>query len=200
MQNISIEKLKSVFNFWLKVSTFVGGSLSFFLYLFAGYILPLWLGDELPSMLVESFQVLIVGNAIAANSILPYTLLLGTGNFRISAFFSILSGLFVIIATLCLVPFYGVFGAAFAKLAFIPVSVASRMWLLKKIFRQNNYNEALLHFVPTTLCYIVVILFFPLFSAPVFYSTLLVRVFFFLLSTSLLGLLSWKIYDKCLIS
>ena len=116
------------------VTSALGSVAAIGLFFASSWILHLWLGETIPEELPSVLSLLAVANAFMATTIVPSALLLGAGQFRLGAVFSLSSGLIVSIAALALVPAYGLLGAAAAKLFFLPVSLISRVFVYHKVF------------------------------------------------------------------
>jgi len=130
------------------VTTALGSAAAIALFFASSWILHLWLGETIPKELPSVLSLLAVANAFMATTIVPTALLLGAGQFRLGAVFSLSSGLVVSIAALALVPTYGLLGAAAAKLFFLPVSLISRVFVYHKVFGTWSWSLGIRQLLP----------------------------------------------------
>jgi O-antigen/teichoic acid export membrane protein len=130
------------------VTTALGSAAAIALFFASRWILHLWLGETIPAELPSVLSLLAVANAFMATTIVPSALLLGSGQFRLGAIFSLSSGLVVSVAALALVPAYGLLGAAAAKLSFLPVSLVSRVFVYHKVFGTWSWSLGIRQLVP----------------------------------------------------
>lgn len=137
-----------LFNRAMFVTTALGSAAAVALFFASRWILHIWLGETIPAELPSVLSLLAVANAFMATSIVPSSLLLGTGHFRLGAVFSLGSGLVVSATALALVPAFGLLGAAAAKLSFLPISVVSRVFVYHKVFGTWSWSLGIRQLLP----------------------------------------------------
>lgn len=137
-----------LFNRAMFVTTALGSAAAIALFFASRWILHLWLGETIPEELPSVLSLLAVANAFMATTVVPSALLLGAGQFRLGAVFSLGSGLVVSAAALALVPAYGLLGAAAAKLSFLPVSLVSRVFVYHNVFGTWSWSLGIRQLLP----------------------------------------------------
>ncbi len=147
LENNKEAKLK-LFNRAMFITTLTGGVTAVLLFILSGPLLRFWLGANIPSELPSVLRLLAVASGFMATSIAPGTLMLGTGQFRLGAAFALFSGLSVGLAALWLVPIYGLLGAAMAKLAFLPTTLISRVFIFHHAFGCWSWSRGFRQLIP----------------------------------------------------
>ena len=94
-------------------------------FVLAEQILALWMGSEFAAGSASVFRLQIVFFTALATTIVPHFFLNGTGLVRLNTLFGLASGIVVALSGWVLIPLLGVEGAAWAKIANIPVALVS---------------------------------------------------------------------------
>jgi O-antigen/teichoic acid export membrane protein len=137
-----------LFNRSMFLTTALGSAAAVALFLASRWILQLWLGESIPTELPYVLSLLAVVNGFMATTVVPSSLIMGAGQFRLGALFSLSSGLVVSAAALALVPVYGLLGAAAAKLSFLPVSLVSRVFIYHNVFGTWSWSLGISQLLP----------------------------------------------------
>ncbi len=82
----------------------------------ASPFLRTWIGAEFADRYATTMQLLVVGYAINASSVVASNIAIGIGDVRIPAVFAVCGGITTLLAVVLLTPRYGASGAAFAGL------------------------------------------------------------------------------------
>jgi O-antigen/teichoic acid export membrane protein len=109
------------------------------MFIFADNILTLWMGAEFAAVATDILRVLIFAFAILATSIAPYYYLNGTGYVRLNALFGLVSGAMVTLVAILFIPWIGIIGAAFSRLANIPISIISRTIVHNRLLNDKRW-------------------------------------------------------------
>ena len=138
-------------NFTVVVAVAIG--LPFFV--FSHNILTLWVGASFANEAANILRVLVFAFTLLATSIVPYYYLNGIGFVRLNTLFGIISGAMVTIAALFLIPWLGIVGAAWARLANIPIEIISRTIVHYKVLTDRRWYAGLVIFIPVILTFII---------------------------------------------
>jgi len=114
------------------------------IFIFSENILALWVGAEFASHAAGILRILALSFTILATSIVPYNFLNGAGYVRLNTLFGIISGGIVALATLLLIPFLGLAGAAWARLFNTPVGFISRTIVHYKVLHDKRWYASIL--------------------------------------------------------
>ena len=147
LQNNKLAKLQ-LFNRAMFATTLVGSTLAVSLFLASPWLLNVWLGQQIPADLPTTLSLLAIINGFMATTLVPGALMFGAGQFRLAAIFALLSGLIVSSTALLLVPVYGLLGAALAKFTFLPVSMASRVFIYHHAFGSWSWSLGVRQLLP----------------------------------------------------
>ncbi len=137
-----------LFNRSMFLTTALGCAAALALFFASGWILFLWLGESIPTELPYVLSLLAIVNGFMATTVVPSALVMGAGQFRLGAVFSLSSGLVVTAVALALIPAYGLLGAAAAKLSFLPVSLVSRVFIYHKVFGTWSWSFGIRQLLP----------------------------------------------------
>ena len=118
--------LRDVYFRSMLVVTTVGIALGVPIFMNAKGIMTIWMGSEFALVATPILQILALSFTLMSTSIVPYYYLSGAGYVRLNMIFSVVSGLSVVLAGVALIPVLGILGAAWSRLANLPVSLASR--------------------------------------------------------------------------
>lgn len=116
-------RLRTIYFKAMFLVTATGISLGIPLFMMARGILTIWMGAEFADVATPVLQILAFNFSILSTTIVPYYYLMGTGNVRLGTTLGIASGVFVAAAAAVLIPRLGLTGAAWARLAVLPVHV-----------------------------------------------------------------------------
>jgi O-antigen/teichoic acid export membrane protein len=152
------QQLTNVFHNGMIVSTTIGCGIAFALMLLEHDLFLLWMGPQFTSGIAPYFFILCIANALMSTSVVPFYVMNGSGHFRQNTVFSLMSGALVFAVSSFCIPLYGIKGAAIARIANLPISIASRILLSRNILNDNRWYAGLLHFVPVIAGLLVVLL------------------------------------------
>ena len=150
-----VVRLRNVYFMGMNATTILAVAITLPVLIFAHPILSLWLGVEFADSSATLLQILAMMAMIKATSIVPYYYMNGTGYVRLNSLLGLLSGIFVAISAMILIPAVGLIGAALAQFAYIPVSVISRTILHYKILKDTRWYAGLLAFMPIVVSVLI---------------------------------------------
>lgn len=156
----NISAILSIFNKGMFVTTLVGSAVSLAIFIWGEEILVVWLGAKFAEQATMTLKALALANAFAATSILPGSLMYGTGNFRMASLGALVAGLSVLATTAALVPLLGIFGAGLAKLASLPVAVTTRVLIYHRAFGDWLWSMGIKQLAPVIIAFGPAILLF----------------------------------------
>ena len=128
--------------------------LSIPLFLFAFNILLLWMGIGFANEATNVLRVLTVVYSLLATSIVPYHFMNGTGFVRMNSVCCFLRGIVVGLFTVCLVPSFGIIGAASGRLFSILIDVIGRTGFHYKGLADQCWYAGLRAIVPVLLVFL----------------------------------------------
>jgi O-antigen/teichoic acid export membrane protein len=123
------------------------------IFLFANQILTLWMGAEFASNATGVLSILVISSVLLATSVVPSYYLNGSGFFRQNTVFALSSGIVVVLATLILIPWFGVIGAALGRLMVTPVGVISRSIVHYKVLQDRRWYAGILILFPILITF-----------------------------------------------
>lgn len=109
------------------------------LILLAPWGLELWLGKDIARQAAPILPVMLVATGTMSTSAVSYYLLNGGGHIRLNTGLNVLSNVMLCIAMIILMPLLGLFGAAAARLAQVPVAVLSRSLVQTKMLEDPRW-------------------------------------------------------------
>jgi len=122
-------------------------------------LLTLWIDADFAVQATPVLQILLLAFAVLATTIVPYNYMVGTGMIRWSCGFGLLNGALVALCTYLLLPWFGIVGAALARLCNLPTEVLSRLIIHRRILDDRRALSAIAIFpavfVPFICAYIV---------------------------------------------
>ncbi len=105
---------------------------------FSDQLLSKWLGVEAAEQAGDILVILAFGNAVLSTSIVPGYFMNGAGYVKGNTAASLISGIFIITATLILVPAISLAGAAWSRLGSTPVSFVTRWILVRSVLKHKS--------------------------------------------------------------
>lgn len=114
------------------------------LYLFSDQILTLWMGSDFSLNSSCLLRPLVISSVLLAASVVPFYLMNGTNFVRLNTVASLSSGVAVAITMLSLINVFGAQGAAWARLATLPVSIYSRTLIHYKLLNDKRWYIGIL--------------------------------------------------------
>ena len=153
-----LNKRIQLYNKGMLVTTTFGVFASSIIYIYSNEIIKLWIGPNAPILIGEVLRVLCVVTAFNATTVVPHYLGSGIGAFHILAVESLTTGVITFISTISGVKSFGAIGAAYAKLAIIPIIIIFRAIIFTKSFEKIKYSRGLLELFPVVVGMSVTIL------------------------------------------
>jgi len=145
------EQLWDLFKQGMILTTVTGWIMSGGIFVFGGNFLALWMGPAFAQRATFPLQILSVWTAFLATSILIFYFLNATGNERLNTLLSASSSFSFLVAGICLIPAFGVVGAAWARLlSFLPALVGVGM-VFRRCFNERRWYVSILILIPTTV-------------------------------------------------
>lgn len=181
-----LTKLRNVYFISMSATTVLVIALTLPFFMFPYSILSLWMGTKFADNSANILRLLSVMAMIKATSIVPYYYMNGTGHVRINTLFGVLSGVFVAIAALLLIPRIGLIGAAFAQFTYMPISIISRTILHYEILKDKRWYSGLIAFLPIVVSLLIAYLFL---NSEVEMATEWSRLIVLSIGTSLFGMI-----------
>ena len=146
-------RLREIYFRSIFVVTTVGIALGVPLFMNAHAILTLWMGSGFATVATPTLQVLAFSYSLLATSIVPYYYLAGAGYVRISMVFAIVSGTAVVVAAALLISPLGMIGAAWARMAALPVVLIGRYITHSRILADKRWYAPLTTIAPVFMTY-----------------------------------------------
>jgi O-antigen/teichoic acid export membrane protein len=143
-----IETMRSVYFKSLRFVTMCAVGIGLPIFVFSENILTLWMGADFASHAAGILRILTLSFAILATSIVPYYYLNGAGYVKLNTLFGLISGGIVAVATVLLVPFVGLVGAAWARLFNTPTGIVSRTFVHYNVLRDRRWYAAVVIVAP----------------------------------------------------
>jgi O-antigen/teichoic acid export membrane protein len=144
----------SLFNRGMSVATMLGTGISLILFIWAPFILDVWLRQDVPTEIATALRVLAVSNALTSTSILPSYLMFGMGHFRLAALTALASGLSIALGGYLLIAWAGVIGAAFSRLGGLPIALCSRVLVYQRAFGVLRWTLGFKQVAPVALAFL----------------------------------------------
>jgi O-antigen/teichoic acid export membrane protein len=137
-------KFRKVYNHGMAFSISAGFALNLPLFLFPQSILAAWLGADTALNSAPILPYVAFANALLASTSVQYFLLNGAGYVRLNAIACLVFGVSVALATILLIPKFGLIGAALARLFDLPIWMALRHSIHARILKDKNYWVSLI--------------------------------------------------------
>lgn len=125
------------------------------LFIFSYNILTRWMGGTFADKADNVLRVLVFSYTLLATSIVPYYYLNGTGFVRLNTIFGVISSMTVMFVSWFLIPWLGIVGAAWARLANIPITIVSRTFVHYKVLADYRWFVVLVIFIPVILPFLI---------------------------------------------
>ena len=125
------------------------------IFLFSHNILSFWMGVEFANETANVLRVLTFAFALMATSIVPYHFMNGTGFVRLNTLFAFISGFVVTFATIFMIPWLGILGAAWARCFNTPTSVIARTVVHHKVLDDRRWYAGLSIFAPVIFTFMI---------------------------------------------
>jgi O-antigen/teichoic acid export membrane protein len=151
----NLQRLRRVYFKGLNFTVTVAVAIGLPLFIFSPDILSLWMGRSFADQADVILRILTFAFTLLATSIVPYYYLNGTGFVRLNAFLGISSGIIVTIVSLLLIPYFGIVGAAWARLANIPIGFISRTIIHYKVLNDHRWFAGFIIFLPVIVTFII---------------------------------------------
>ena len=148
-------RLRRIYFEGLNLTTVAAVAVGLPLFIFSHNILSLWMGSAFADEAANLLRILIFVLTLLATSIVPYYYLNGTGFVRLNTLFVIISGTVVTIAALFLIPWLGVLGAAWPRLANTPTSIIARTIVHYKVLLDRRWYAGLTIVMPVFAAFVV---------------------------------------------
>ena len=146
-------RLRDIYFRSMFIVTSVAIALGIPIFMNANGILTAWMGSEFATVATPILQILAFSFTLLATSIVPYYYLTGAGFVRLGMIFSVISGLSVVFAAVLLIPILGILGAAWSRLATIPVSLASRYITHSRVLHDDRWYAPVTSIGPVFLTF-----------------------------------------------
>ena len=147
------DRLRRLYFHGQTAASVIAVSLSVPVFLFAPQILTVWMGADFAAAGADVLRVLAVAFALLATSTVPFYFMNGTNFVRLNTAFALASGVVVAAAAVVLVPALGLIGAAWARLAGIPVSLVARTILHRRVLADRRWYGSLATYVPVATAF-----------------------------------------------
>jgi O-antigen/teichoic acid export membrane protein len=134
-----IDRLRMIYFKGLNFTTVAAITIGLPLFMCSHGILSLWMGQVFADEASSVLRVLVFAMCIMATSIVPYYYLNGTGYVRLNTLFALVSGSIVAIAAFLLIPWLGIVGAAWARIANTPTGILSRTIVHYKVLSDRKW-------------------------------------------------------------
>jgi O-antigen/teichoic acid export membrane protein len=145
------ERLRKYYDLAYAVTCSVACMIGFPVFLFAPAILDIWLGPSAAADAGSILRILAFAYTVLATSIVPFYYMNGTGFVRLNSYAAAGSAALVGLATSALIPVMGLTGAAWARLASVPVSLVSRNILHVRVLDDRRWYAATLYLLPVLI-------------------------------------------------
>lgn len=132
-------QLRKVYGHGMAFSISAGFALNLPLFLFPQPILAAWLGVNTALHSSSILPYVAFANALLASSSVPYYFLNGAGYVRLNAIACLVFGVCVALATILLIPKFGLVGAALARLFDLPIWLALRHSIHSHVLKDKRY-------------------------------------------------------------
>lgn len=132
-------QFRKVYNHGMAFSISAGFALNLPLFIFPQPILAAWLGVDTALNSAPILPYVAFANALLASTSVPYFFLNGAGYVRLNAIACLVFGISVALATILLIPKFGLIGAALARLFDLPVWLALRHSIHSRILKDKKY-------------------------------------------------------------
>jgi len=139
----NIEQMRRIYFKAMNFVTIAGIAMGLTIFLFSHNILSLWMGVDFADESANILRILSFAYTIMATSIVPYYFMNGTKFVKLNTLFAFISGSIIAISAVLMIPFYGVIGAAFARLASTPTGVISRTIVHYKVLGDRRIYAGL---------------------------------------------------------
>ena len=151
-----LDRMRRIYFKGINFTTTAGVAIGLPIFLFSHNILSLWMRVEFANEAAAVLRVLaFVFTLLAAGSILPYYYMNGTGFVRLNTFLGMISGAIVTIASLLLIPWLGILGAALARVANLPIGVLGRTIVHYKVLSDRRWYTGLTVIIPVLASFAV---------------------------------------------
>jgi O-antigen/teichoic acid export membrane protein len=161
-----LQRLRRIYFKGLNFTTVAAVAIGLPLFIFSRNILTLWMGSSFADEAAGLLRILTFVFALLATSIVPYYYLNGTGFVRLNTLFGMISGTIVTIAALLLIPWLGIAGAAWARLANTPTGIISRTIVHYKVLADYRWYAGLSIILPVFVPFTLGLILLTLFSEP----------------------------------
>ncbi len=145
----------ALFNRGMFIATMLGTTASLILFIWAPFILEMWLRQDVPAEIATALRILALSNALTSTSILPSYLMFGMGHFRLAAFAALASGLSIALGGYLLIGWVGVIGAAVSRLAGLPIAIVSRVLVYQRAFGSRRWLLGIKQLLPALLGFLL---------------------------------------------
>jgi len=132
-------QFRKIYNHGMAYSISAGFALNLPLFLFPGPILSTWLGVDTALKCAPILPYVAFANALLASTAVPYFFLNGAGHVKLNAIACLVFGISVALATIMLIPKFGLIGAALARLFDLPIWLALRHSIHSRILKDKRY-------------------------------------------------------------
>ncbi len=150
-----LARLRRLYAHGMCIATATGCALCLPLFLYPHSVLALWLDSETARQAAPLLPILAVSGAMLSTSIIPYFFLNGSGYARLNACSTLASGSSVLLAALPLISIFGIAGAAYSRLCNLPISIANRFILSRKILHDFRPTACLVGFDSVCITFLV---------------------------------------------
>lgn len=154
------DALKSLFSRGMIVTTLAGCALALVTFIFGNSILALWMGSEFSKSGTFILMVLSVSNGFMVTTILPFFLLNGAGHIKFNTILVSINGFVVSAAAVLLIPWAGVLGAAWSRLASVPTDTIGRTLAMRRVLGDTRWSAGIGQFLPVVATFAVASLVF----------------------------------------